>query len=264
MMSKNEIQAFTYLPCTITQLASNLNISTVAAYNISERLVQDGLATKKRQGKSVLIEKQESLHSKDLEDILQTFTRLPVSQILSDSSLPILSILDYPLNLSEIASIIGITRQWAIKQIHLLTRYGILQKQNNRYTINPIHKKINSLATFFYRYKNNQYIRKISNDANILWQHGPEILYQTKTQQHKDTITALSRFPDYQIPLISNINYCFHSQRPIDKSDIIIHTILIKPYSKIYHAYACLLSGLMRMVCMMMSLLSIGLCEWKQ
>ncbi|MCK4365035.1 MAG: hypothetical protein KAW45_03185 [Thermoplasmatales archaeon] len=241
MLSKNEIKAFGLLPGTITQLAKELEISKVASFKITEKLVEDGLSNKNRQGKEVTVTKEKTIHAQELEEIIHNFSRLPIEELLSHSSLPLLSILDYPLNSEEIRQILNITRQWTYKQIKNLSQYGIILKEKEGYRVNPIHNKIHSFARHYYIYKNNQEIRKISEDAQIIWQHGNEILFKTKKDLTKHPTTAVTAFSKYNLPLLGDIKYYYNTKRKLQTSDIILHTILINPQSKAYNAYACLL-----------------------
>jgi len=241
MLSKNEIKAFGLLPKTITQLAKELEISKVASFKITEKLVEDGLSNKNRQGKEVIVGKEKTIHAQELEDIIHIFSRLPIEELLSNSNLPLISLLDYPLNSEELRQILNVSRQWTYKQIKKLSRYGIILKEKKGYTVNPIHNKIHSFARHYYIYKNNQKIRKISEDVQIIWQHGNEILFKTKKDLTKYPTTAVTAFSKYNLPLLGDTKYYYYTKRKLQTSDIIMHTILINPQSKIYNAYACLL-----------------------
>ncbi|MCK5030271.1 MAG: hypothetical protein KAR64_02280 [Thermoplasmatales archaeon] len=241
MLSKNEIKAFGLLPGTITQLAEELEISKVASFKITEKLVEDGLSNKNRQGKEVIVTKEKTIHAQELEEIIHNFSRFPIEELLSNSNLPLISLLDYPLNSEELRQILDITRQWTYKQIKKLSRYGIILKDKKGYRVNPIHNKIHSFARHYYIYKNNQKMRKISEDAQIIWQHGNEILFKTKKDLTKYPTTAVTAFSKYNLPLLGDTKYYYDAKRKLQTSDIILHTILINPQSKTYNAYACLL-----------------------
>jgi predicted transcriptional regulator len=241
MLSQNELKAFNAFPKTITQLSEKLNISKPAAYAISEKLVQKGLAQKNRQGKKVIVSREKTLHAQDLKEIQQNIERLPINQILSQTSLPIISLLDYPLRTKEITQILNITRQWTSKQLKKLGEHGLILKEKKEYTINPVHQKIQRFASHYYQFQHNQHVAKIADDTQIIWQHGPEFLFSTKKKLSSFPFAALSAFSSYNLPLISNTYYYFHSERPLDISDIIIQTLLTMPQSKTYYSYACLL-----------------------
>jgi len=241
MVSKNEINAFKLLPTTITQLAEELDISKAASFKITKKLVEDGLANKNRKGKEVIVTKEKTIHAQELEEIIHNFSRLPIEELLSHSNLPLISLLDYPLNSEELRQILNITRQWTYTQIKKLSRYGIILKEKKGYRVNPIHNKIHSFARHYYMYKDNQKIRKISEDTQIIWQHGNEILFKTKKDLTKYPTTAVTAFSKYNLPLLGDTKYYYNTKRKLQTSDIILHTILINPQSKTYNAYACLL-----------------------
>ena len=107
MISKTEITAFKYIPCTLTQLANKLAISPSAAFKITEKLITNGLATKKRTGKTVHIIQEKTIHATELKELQQTYPRLPLEKILTHTKLLILSLLDYPLTNHEIQTILN-------------------------------------------------------------------------------------------------------------------------------------------------------------
>ena len=207
MLSKNEIKAFGLLPGTITQLAEELEISKVASFKITEKLVEDGLSNKNRQGKEVTVTKERTIHAQELEEIIHNFSRLPIEELLSHSNLSLISLLDYSLNSEELRQILNITRQWTYKQIKKLSRYGIILKGKKGYRLNPIHNKIHSFAIHYHIYKNNEKIRKISEDAQIIWQHGNEILFKTKKDLTKYPTTAVTAFGEMgMVPIKSAVD----------------------------------------------------------
>jgi Mn-dependent DtxR family transcriptional regulator len=59
MISKKEIHAFKHLPATVITLSKKLNISPASASKITDKLINNDLATKQRNGKTVQIEKKQ-------------------------------------------------------------------------------------------------------------------------------------------------------------------------------------------------------------
>ena len=128
MISKNEIHAFKLLPTTVTMLSKKLDISPASASKVTEKLINNNLATKRRNGKVVLIEKEKTILSQRLEEIIRLFPRLPIENILTHSHLTLISILIYRLKTDELCCILGVTRQWIYKTISDLSKYGIILK----------------------------------------------------------------------------------------------------------------------------------------
>ena len=69
MITRNEIQTFKILPTTITQISKDFHISASAAFKITDKLIKNGLATKQRQRKNVLITRENTSHAQKLEEI---------------------------------------------------------------------------------------------------------------------------------------------------------------------------------------------------
>jgi len=241
MISRNEINAFKNLPATVTTLSKKLDISPAAASKITDKLINNGLATKQRNGKTVLIEKQKTTLAKKLEETIRLFPRLPLQDILTHSHLTVIATLTYPLKTEELRSILGVTRQWIHKTITHLSTYGIILKDNQGYHINPTHRPLLEFATYYSEFQNYKTLSNITDDAILLWQHGNEFLFKTKKETQEIPMTAVTIYSNYNLPMISEMKYYYYSQRNLNVSDTIIHTILIDPNNKTYNSYALLL-----------------------
>jgi len=241
MISKNEIHAFKLLPATVTTLSKKLNVSPASASKITDKLINNGLATKKRNGKAVYIEKEKTILAQRLEEIIRLFPRLPLENILTHSHLTIIATLTYPLKTKELYPTLGVTRQWIHKTITHLSTYGIILKEKQGYFINPTHRPILKFATYYSEFQNYKTLSTIIDDAILLWQHGNEFFFKTKQEIPTIPKTAVTIYSNYNLPLISEMKYYYYSQRTLDVSDTILHTILIDPQSKTYNGYALLL-----------------------
>lgn len=241
MISKNEVHAFKLLPATVTSLAKQLDVSPAAASKITKKLINNNLATKQRNGKTTLIQKEKTTLAQKLEEIITLFPRLPLENILTHTNLILIASMSYPLTIEELGKTIGVTRQWIYKTTRQLSSYGIILKTDNNYTINSIHKKIYDFATTYMELQHYQHASTLTKDAVILWQHGNEFLFKTKQNLTSVQKTAVTVFSDYGLPLVSNSNYYYTTKRPLSIADIILHTILIDQANKTYNAYALLL-----------------------
>ncbi len=241
MIAKQEIQMFKLLPATISELAEKMNIYPGSATKITEKLIKNGLVKKQREGKKVRINKEQTIHAQKLEEIIKTFPRLPTEEILTYSNLKIISLLNYELKTTELQILTNISRQWITKTINQLSKYGIILKKEEGFTINPIHQSFHEFAIYYMGYKNHQKLKSISEDAQIIWQHEEEFLFKTKKVVSKYPATAVTAFSRYNLPLFGDTKYYYNTKRKLQTTDIILHTILINPQSKTYNAYACLL-----------------------
>jgi biotin operon repressor len=241
MLSKNEIHAFKHLPTTVTTLSKKLHISPASASKITDKLTNNGLATKHRKGKTVQIEKHTTPLAQKLEETLRLFPRLPLENILTHSQLTFIATLTFPLKTEELRTLLGVTRQWIHKTVTNLSTYGILLKDTQGYSINPTHRPLLEFATNYFEYQNYKTLQTIADDAILLWQHGTEFLFKTRQELPTIQKTAVSLYATYQLPLLSDLTYYYHTQRTLDVRDTILHTILIDPHSKTYNSYALLL-----------------------
>lgn len=241
MVVSREIETFKLLPLSGLDISKKLNLSSGTISKITKKMIKNGLAKKNRQGMKLIVEIAQTSHAQKLEVIIKTFNRLPLENILSYSKLKLIAILEYPLNKKEISKMINISRQWTYKTIKDLSRYGIILKNQKGYYINPTHQIIFDFAKEYYNYKNYQKLKLISEDAQIIWQHGDEFLFKTKKVLTKHPETAVTAFSRYNLPLLGDTKYYYNTERKLQITDIILHTILINPQSKTYNAYACLL-----------------------
>jgi len=241
MIGKQEIQMFKLIPATVSELADKMNIYPGSATKITQKLLKNGLIKKHRQGKKVFINKEQTIHAQKLEEIIKTFPRLPIEQILSYSNLRIISLLNYELKTTELQILTNLSRQWITKTINQLSKHGIILKKEKGFTINPIHHSIYDFARYYIQYRNHQKLKTISEDAQMIWQHGSEFLFKTKKTLSKHQVTAVTAFSKYNLSLLGDTKYYYNTKRKLQTADIILHTILINPQSKTYNAYACLL-----------------------
>lgn len=241
MIVRREIETFTLLPSSETKIAKKLDLSSGTVSKIVGKMIDNGLAIKKRQGMKVIVETAQTSHAQKLEVITKNFKRLPLENILSYANLKLIAIIEYPLNKKEISQLLHVSRQWTYKTIKNLSRYGIILKKQDGYYLNSAHQPLFKFAKEYYNYKNHQKVKTISEDAQIIWQHGSEFLFKTKNVLTDHAEAAVTAFSTYNLPLLGDIKYYYHTKRQLQVTDIILHTILINPQSKTYNAYACLL-----------------------
>lgn len=221
-----------------------LNHSTISTAVSS--LIQEGLAQKQRDGKKVLVARANTLHARSLAEFLEEYTRLPVEEFFSYSSLEILGTLAYPHNITDIVAMTGLNRQTISSTIAKLSKYGIVIKEKRKFVLNKRHRQVSDFVVNYWRYITNQRMRDIAGDAIILWQRGPEILFKTHIDSEQDSEsniqpTATTVFPEYRLRTTTTMRYYFHSKRKLTVDDHIVHTILIDPQNPIYNSYAAAL-----------------------
>ena len=243
MITSTQLRIFDRLdqPRTVGEIANPLGLSVSTVSEQIAGLVWNGLAEKKRVGKSVEVKRSESRHAQILSEIYHEFARLPIDKILSHSSLKVLALLNTPRSVKHIALATGLSRTWIYHSIKFMGKYGIVVKRREKYEINPKHSKIQEFVESYFVYANHKIARELSEDAIILWQRGDEFLFKTKEEVKNEVQeTAITKFPSFGIPMISETKYYFYSKRGIDNSDILMHVILVDPKSQTYNAYACI------------------------
>lgn len=238
-LTKNEIRAFKLLPSMVSEISEKLNISIAGASKTVSRMVENGLAYKKREGKKIVIQRGETIHAKKLGEAIIKFPRIPVEDVLSHSNLAIIVFLRSPLSVSDLGALLGTTRQWASKSVRFLAGFGILLKTEHGYIRNPIHASISEFADAYCSFVNHKVAPRMASDAIIIWEMGFEFMFITRKDLDLQR-TATAAFPDYGLPMLGDIKYYYYSKRKIDAADVLMHTILVSPESAMQNMYACL------------------------
>jgi DNA-binding transcriptional ArsR family regulator len=177
---------------------------------------------------------------------LNEFPRLPLSKLLTPSSLHVISILESPRSITEASEITGLDRSTVSVAISRLTKYGIVIKANGRFLLSNRHALFENFVDDYFKYKANMNLKAVSRNGILIWQRGPEFLFKAENLntdpgsdlKNKIHPTAISVFPKYGLDVITDMNYYFFSKRSPSEEEFFIHTILIDPYSPIYNSYA--------------------------
>jgi len=247
MLNSTKIEIFKNLthPKIISELTASLDMDHSTISKAVNSLENAGLVTKQKKSQKVYVSRSESLHSQSLREILIEYPRLPLDNILTNSSLHILSVLKNPYSIIEIAEITGLNRKTVSSALYQLTKYGIVLKKENRYYFSERHSLVENFVDNYWKYRTNKNLKAISENAVLIWQMGPEFLFKIDVEfknkiMKKKLIqpTAINVFHRYDLKVMSNTEYYFYSKRELKTEDHIIHTILIDPYSSIYNSYA--------------------------
>lgn len=254
MLNSTKMEIFKSLTrsTTISELSTILELDHSTISKAVNSLKKDGFVVKQKEGKHVYVNRSDSLHSQSLGDIIIEYSRLPLSKILTSSSLHILSVMENPRSIINIAAITGLNRQTVSSTIHELAKYGIVLKKESKYIFSERHPLIKNFVDNYWKYVTNKNIRMISENTVLIWQRGPEFLFkiddefdETKKKNMKKTLhpTAINRFHKYGLRVMSDTKYYLYTKRKLKAEDCFIHTILIDPHSSIYNSYALALSS---------------------
>lgn len=249
MLNSTKIKIFKNLthPTTISDLSSTLELDHSTISKAVNSLKADGFVIKQKEGKQVYVNSSESMHSQSLRDIIIEYPRLPLNKILTPSSLHVLSILENPRSMIDIAELTGLNRKTVSFAIHELAKYGIVLRKENKYVLSERHPLIKRFVDNYWKYRTNKKLRQISENAVLVWQRGSEFLFKmytefddNKKEIKKQSIhpTAINVFHRYGLKVMSDTRYYFYSKRELKNEDYIMHTILIDPHSSIYNSYA--------------------------
>lgn len=211
--------------------------------SIATRNLEDlGFIIRERRGRRIYLRIGNTLHASLFFDFLREYPSIPVECLLTHRRISILSIIEDN-SPSIIAEIIGVSRQTIYNIIKDFLRYGILVRRKG-YRINPRHEILKRFVSEYQVFINRMEMKKVDDEAVLLWARGPEFLMKTNKRIEKENyhLTATSAFTRFGLLLISSHNYYFYSKRDVSSaSEVIIHTLLANLNSKTSIAYACLL-----------------------
>jgi len=231
----------------ISDLAHTIGLNQSTISTVISNLENEGLIVKQRHGMKVFVQRSDTLHAHALENILKRFPQLPIEEIFTGSNLRILGTLKAPHTITEIVAITGLSRRTVSTALSKLSQYGVIIKQHDKFALNPRHHHAKEFVEFYWKYTANRKLRHISKNAVILWQRGEEFLVRVHDSSIESTEnranvmihpTAISRFPDFGLNMMTTARYYFYSKRKMKIEDIIIHTILIDSQNSVYNSYA--------------------------
>ncbi len=247
MLSKTELQIFKNLDeeSSVKELAlkSGLDVSTVSKYVNQSLEKENGLFEKRREGKKVYVSRSGNSHSNMLWTIVNEYPRWNIKDLFSHSHLRIAAMMNDPKRIKDIVFVTGLSRQYIRRCLKDLTKVGIVIKENSKYKTNPDIDVVKQFISSYYSYKNEKKVKELSSQGVLLWQRGDEFLFKTPERLDEGELkkTAVSRFYEFDIPLLTDSNYYFRSERELDLKDIIIHTVLIDRRSVTYNTYSLML-----------------------
>ena len=245
MLTPTEIKIFLSLTqeSSVSEIAHDLDLSTptVSKYvNLSIRK-HNGLFTKRKQKRKVMVKRADTTHANLLMSIHNEYPRWDLTRLFTYSKLKIAASINQPKQITEISSLTDLSRQHVKSSLKTLSKLAIVIKKDNRYQLNPKNKLVNQFITNYYDYVNENRLKEITKDGIILWNNADEFLFKTTQELENTKKTALSVFPDHSLPLIGNEHFYYLTERDLDVKDHILHTILIDPTSRTYNLYAALL-----------------------
>ena len=245
MISTTELKIFKRLEdeSMVSEVAGDagLDVSTVSKYVSSSLESGNGLFERRKEGKSVYIKRADTSHSNLLKTILSEYPRWNIEKLFSHSRLKIAGMIEEPKRVKDIVFLTGLSRQYVRRCLKQMAEVGMVIKDKNRYGLNPDLSVVVDFINDYYSYINGRRAKELSSDSVVLWQRGEEFLFKTSDELDEVEKTAVSRFYEFDIPMITDKNYYFMSERGIDVKDVMIHTILIDKNSVTYNSYACLL-----------------------
>ncbi|MFO7793160.1 MAG: hypothetical protein R6W73_09340 [Candidatus Saliniplasma sp.] len=245
MITSTELRIFKDLSgdSTVSKLAEEIgvDVSTVSKYVSMSIERENGLFEKRKEGKSVFIKRANTSHSNLLKTIFNEYPRWEVEKLFSHSRLKVAAVISEPKYVKDIVFITGLSRQYVRECLKRLSSVGIVIKEDSMYRLNPDMRIVVNFIDNYFSFNNEKKAKELCSDSVVLWQRGEEFLFKTSEELEKIEKTGVSRFYEFDVPIVVDKNYYFKTERVLDIHDIIVHTVLIDEKSVTYNTYACLL-----------------------
>jgi len=228
---------------SLSDIRKNLLIGpSLLSYNL-KKLLQKGIIQIIGRGPNKRIYFDSSKHASLFRELLLIYDHIKWENILPNRAIEILF---QASNNSEM-SYRNFSKVTFWRHVRNLKAYGILESDNNRYSINPRFSTLKEFLIEYQRFLINTLVRSVSESAVILWQKDFECLIRTPKNlvvlKKKFLRTATSRLHDFSIPILSDFDIYFYSKNKdtIQIEDIILHTLLIDRDNVRYVLYSLLL-----------------------
>jgi len=215
------------------------------SYNL-KKLLQKGLIKiekkEKRLGKYVYFDN--SKHAILFRELLLKYDHIKWENILSGLAVDVLfQIIDK----SEL-TFKNFSKATFWRYARELMSHGIIiRSEDNFYEINPRFSILKDFLVEYQRFLLDAIVRSVSASAVILWQKDLECLIRVpkdvNISQKFFLRTAVSRFNDFSLPLMTDFDIYFYSsnKETIRVEDVILHTLLIERDNPRYTLYSLLL-----------------------
>ena len=215
------------------------------SYNL-KKLLQKGLIKvekkEKRLGKYVYFDN--SKHALLFRELLLRYDHIKWENILSGLAVDVLfQIIDK----SEL-TFKNFSKATFWRYMRDLMSHGIITRsEDDFYEINPRFSILKDFLIEYQRFLLDVIVRSVSASAVILWQKDLECLIRVpkdvNISQKSFLRTAVSRFNDFGLPLITDFDIYFYSSNmeTIRVEDVILHTLLIERDNPRYTLYGLLL-----------------------
>lgn len=215
------------------------------SYNL-KKLLQKGLIKvekkEKRLGKYVYFDN--SKHALLFRELLLRYDHIKWENILSGLAIDVLF---QTIDKSEL-TFKNFSKATFWRYMRDLMSHGIITRsEDDFYEINPRFSILKDFLIEYQRFLLDAIVRSVSASAVILWQKDLECLIRVpkdvNISQKSFLRTAVSRFNDFGLPLITDFDTYFYSSNmeTIRVEDVILHTLLIERDNPRYTLYGLLL-----------------------
>lgn len=241
-MEVKALRGLTASPLSVTKLAQAIGKKQPTATEVLRRLAEKGIVTLTRMGMQKVARVADTKHAVLLRDILQKEVYIPWESLLSYSSMDVL--FDAVSNGSTLGRLPKVTL-W--RTLRNLMAHGILVETDGKCSINDRHRELAEFVKEFQSYLASKLVERVApKQAVVVWRSGFEFILRVplgiKVDEEQFQRTALSRFAEFSVPLISDYDYYFHGQsKDLSLEGVVLHALLIERNNLGYITYSLIL-----------------------
>ena len=188
------------------------------------------LTLRKLEAKEIVKERKRGVHLNKAIHItlfLQILSEYPsLAPLLSDSGIPIMTIILKPSRIEEICKSTGLKRAIVYRKIAEAKKRSMVIKSGPLFQINEkIWPKLKEFLTALLKYEQTV-DRRVPASAVIYYKNEKEILFSCK-EYVSASKTALSAYREYGIQILTTTNYYYLPNKTLTKKEIFKHSLLV-------------------------------------
>ena len=169
----------------------------------------------------------------------------PIDAIVGSRLLVLLSILNVPKGINQIAKETRLKQETVRVLLWSLRNYGIVLQQGSKVRISPTDTFMIEFLRDFSKGVNIKKMEDMAKSGAMLWSDGLDFIFsaQALTNPNRVSRTGITAMTDYGLDFTSDTNYYYFAYwgPDLQAEDIAIHNVLINPNSPRSISYSILL-----------------------
>lgn len=213
----------------IEDISKELGLSRNWVSDIITKLEKTRFVNKKRKGNRTYLELSETSFSQEFKNLIKTMPHVKFKNFLYGLNLRILTYCIFTNKSSEnIAQQLSLDKKTIWNRLPVLMSRGLLDGETRKSYI------VNKRAWLgLYKFLENYRMFSLL-PGKVLWKFEDKVVFEvTKKEDISGSLTGLSRYGEFGVPIVLNVSCCYLPKRKLSKEEIFIHSILEIDHARI-------------------------------